>query len=244
MIFRTMQMCNTIFINVAALKQAMNVLEAIKKRRSIRKYLDIGVEWDKVQHILEAGRYAPSAGNLQAWKFIVVTEEELRHEVAKACLNQIWMEEAPVHIVICSIPERPIQHYGEAGKKYVLEDCACAAMNMMLEATEQGLASCWVGAFDELMLRITLNIPDRATPSIVLTIGYADEQVPVPSRTVMESVTFLQKYANRIKNENMIMWNWSLEMEKQAHEAKKGLKKHLEKVRKVMKNKLDKKMKE
>ncbi|MBI2147272.1 nitroreductase family protein [Candidatus Woesearchaeota archaeon] len=220
----------------------MNVLEAIKKRRSIRKYKDVGVEWDNVVHILEAGRYAPSAGNLQDWKFIVVTEEDIRAKVARACLNQSWMETAPVHIVICSILERQIQHYGDAGKKYAIEDASCAAMAMMLEATELGISSCWVGAFDEMMLRVALNIPDRATPTIVLTMGYADEEVPEPTRTVLESVVFLQHYANRIKNENMVMWNWSLEMEKQLHEGKHGLKKRLEKVKKAVKEKLEKKM--
>ena len=160
----------------------MDVLEAIKKRRSIRKYLDVGVEWEKMIKILEAGQYSPSAGNLQDWKFIVVTEKDVKKKIAEACLNQVWMETAPVHMVVCSNPEKTIQYYGERGEKYAAEDTACVAMNMLLEATEQGLDSCWIGAFDEQMLRISLGIPDRAKPMMVITLGYADETVPTPPR--------------------------------------------------------------
>ncbi len=209
----------------------MDVLEAIKKRRSIRKYLDVAIEWEKMVHILEAGQYAPSAGNLQDWKFIVVTDKGIKRQIAEACLNQVWMETAPVHMVICSNPEKTLQYYADRGETYAIENCACVAMAMMLEATEHGLDTCWVGAFDESMLRMTLGIPDRAKPMMVLTIGYGDETVPVPPRVVLESLIYLQKYGNRIKNANMVMWDWSLMMEDYAKRGKEVLAKKLEKLK-------------
>ena len=83
----------------------MDVLEAIRTRRSVRKYRDIPVEWEKVGLILDAGRLAPSSGNLQNWKFIVITDKNARHQISEACLEQQWMAKAPVHIVIVAEPE-------------------------------------------------------------------------------------------------------------------------------------------
>jgi nitroreductase len=221
----------------------MHVMDAVKKRRSIRKYKDIPVEWDKVVNILFAGQYAPSAGNLQDWKFITVTDPGLKEKITEACLNQVWMLQAPVFIVVCSLPERTHQYYGDRGKKYVYENCACAGMNMMLEATEQGLGSCWVGAFDETLMRTALGIPDRARPEMVLTLGYADEEVPVPPRTVLESMVFLQKYGNRIKNVNMVLWDWSLMMEDYAKQGKSSVKKNIDKLKHMIKDKIEEKAK-
>jgi len=197
------------------------VLNIIKKRRSIRKYKDVGVEWDKVVQILEAGRFAPNAGNLQEWRFVVVTEKEIKRSIAEACLKQYWIETAPVIIVICAMTEKPEQFYGERGRKvYTLENCAMAAENMMLVATDLGLGSCVVGAFDEGMMINAVGILPRAKPILVLTVGYADEKVPIPPKTVLETLVFLQKYQNRIKNPNMVLWDWSLQMEKYVKEAK------------------------
>ncbi|MDO8642844.1 MAG: nitroreductase family protein [Candidatus Woesearchaeota archaeon] len=197
------------------------VLELIKRRRSIRKYKDLPVEWDKLINILTAGEYAPSAGNVQDWKFIIVTDDETRKQIARACVNQVWMETAPLHVVICSIPERTIQYYGKAGEKYTIEDCSCAAENMMVQATAEGLGCCLVSAFDEMMMRLALAIPERATPISVLTIGYADEEVPAPPRMMLETIVYLQRYGNRFRNMNAILWDYSLQYEEFAKSAKK-----------------------
>ncbi len=219
----------------------MNVLDVIRKRRSIRKYLPVAVEWDKVVEVLEAGRHAPSAGNLQDWKFVVVTDAKRKQAIATACLNQVWMETAPIHIVICSNPEKTIQQYEERGEEYSIADAACVAMNMMLAATAQGLASCWVGAFEKTMLIEVVGIPDRATPRLVLTMGYADEIVPMPPRIPLESLVFLQSYGNRIKNINMVMWDWSLMMEDFVKKAGGKIKGHIEKVKEKIAQEMEKK---
>lgn len=192
----------------------MDTMEAILKRRSIRKYKDIPVEQDKLVTILEAGRQAPSAGNIQEWKFVFVTEKSTISKIAEACLKQYWIETTPLVIVIVSNPEKSIQHYGERGKIYAIQNCAAAAENMLLAATSVGLASCWVSAFDELMLKEALGIPERGTPQAVLTIGYADEEVPTPFKTPLESVVFLQKYGNRHRSPELDVWDISLALEK------------------------------
>ncbi|HLC47370.1 MAG TPA: nitroreductase family protein [Candidatus Nanoarchaeia archaeon] len=200
-----------------------SLLDIIKKRRSIRKYLELPLEWDKVVSILEAGRHAPSAGNLQHRKFIVVTDPAKKRIIAEACLKQYWMEGASAIIVICSMTEKPEQLYGERGKEiYSIEDCAMAAQNMILMAHDLGIGSCVVGAFEEEMMRDALSIPSRARPILAITLGYPDEVVPEPPRETLESSVFLQRYASRISNVNVVLRDWSMEWERQGKNISAG----------------------
>jgi len=199
-------------------------MEAILKRRSIRKYKDTPVEQTKIVTMLEAARNAPSGGNLQDWKFIIVTDSSARRVISEACLKQYWMETAPLHIVIVSTPEKSIQHYGERGKFYATQNCAAAAQNIVLAATSEGLATCWVSAFDEALLKQAINCPGRATPEVILTVGYPDEEVPVPFKTPLENVVFLQRYANRVRSPDLVYWDISLAMERKVKESAEAIK--------------------
>jgi nitroreductase len=179
----------------------MDTFECIKTRRSIRKYLDVPVPWDLVSNVLEAGRYSPSAGNLQNWKFIVVLEKGKREQIAEACLKQLWMIPAPVHIVICADPKKAERYYGMRGERlYTIQNCAAVAENMMLEAHNQGLGSCWVGAFDEEMVKRVLAVPEEVRPQIIITLGYPDEEVPRPVRFPLEIMTYFNKWRGRIQD--------------------------------------------
>ena len=95
----------------------MDAFEAIVTRRSIRKYKDIPVEVEKIGMCIEAGRQAPTAGNLQPFKFIIVFEKNQRKAIAEACLQQYWMETAPVYIVVVGEPWKSKQFYGDRGEK-------------------------------------------------------------------------------------------------------------------------------
>ena len=179
----------------------METLNCIATRRSVRKYKDIPLEFEKIGKILDAGRLAPSAGNLQDWKFILITEEETRKKIAEACLKQYWMQDAPVHIVVVSHPKRVARFYGDKGEKiYNLHNAAAAIQNMLLAAIDQGMGCCWVGAFEEGMLRQALDIPDSAMPQAVLTFGYADEKPPRPPKYTIENVTYIESYGNKVKD--------------------------------------------
>jgi len=179
----------------------MEALECIYTRRSVRKFLDKHVEWDLVGKILEAGRAAPSAGNLQNWKFIVVLEKETRNKIAEVCLQQFWMADAPVHIIICSEPVKGKRFYGIRGERlYSVQNCAAVAENMLLAANSLGLGACWVGAFDEDGLKTALGIIEEVRPQIILAIGYTDEKPLMPIRYKLENIVFLEKYGNKIKD--------------------------------------------
>lgn len=181
----------------------MDVYEAIKTRRSIRRYLDNPVEWEKIGQILEAGKAAPSAGNLQDWKFIVITDKAQRQKIAHACMDQDWMVQAPIHIVVVGMPDKTKRFYGERGKFYTTQDCAAAIQNMLLMAHSLGLGSCWVGSFEDEALRKSVSIPSEIKPQAVMTLGYPDEVVPEPPEFTLENVMFFRNYGlqpNRIKN--------------------------------------------
>jgi len=199
----------------------MDVYEAILKRRSIRKYMDMPVEWDKLGKVVDAGRLAPCAGNLQSWKFVVVTEKELRNQLSEACLKQYWMQTAPVHIVVCAEITKLSRFYGIRGERlYSIQSCAAAAESMILMATSIGLATCWVSAFDEEMIKRILRIPDFVRPQMVITLGYADEIVPEPPKYTLTDVTFLQYYERRRRDPFMTMGFTSHHVEKALKDTK------------------------
>lgn len=173
----------------------MNIGECIKARRSIRKYQDKPVDWDKITEILNAGKFAPSAGNIQNWKFIVVRKDDVREKLTKASFDQEWMQQAPIHIVIAAEPEKAERFYGTRGERlYTIQSCAAVVQNMLLMATELGLGSCWVGAFDERKVKRALNIPETAIPQAIITIGYADEKPELPPRVELEHQVYLDKW--------------------------------------------------
>jgi len=199
----------------------METFECISTRRSIRKYLDIPVEWDKVGTILEAGRLAPSSGNIQDWNFVVVQDEEKRKAIAEASLRQHWMSKAPVHIIVCADLKKSERFYGIRGNRlYSIQDCAAAIENMLLTAHSLGLGACWVGAFDENVVSRVLNIPDHARPQAIITIGYSDEKPKEPVRYPLTTVTFLEKYGNRIKDMAAVMHDYSLVIERNLRKGK------------------------
>ena len=94
----------------------METEECILTRRSVRKYKDVKVDIDKIGKILEAGRIAPSSGNIQNWMFILVDDESKRKAIAEACFQQHWMANAPIQIVVCSKPQEAQRYYGIRGE--------------------------------------------------------------------------------------------------------------------------------
>ncbi len=189
----------------------METFECISTRRSIRRYLDIPVEWDKIGTILEAGRLAPSSGNIQDWNFIVVQDEDKRKAIAEASLRQHWMSKAPVYIVVCSDLKKSERVYGVRGNRlYSIQNSAAAIENMLLTAHSVGLGACWIGAFDENVVSRVLNIPDYARPQAIITIGYSDEKPKTPQRFPLTTVAFLEKYGNRIKDMAAVMHDYSV----------------------------------
>ena len=147
----------------------MNIMQAIKARRSIRDYKDKAVEPEKLEEVLEAARLAPSASNRQDWKFVVVQDEQTRKELAAACHNQEFVGQAPVVIAACSTnPQRMMA----SGQPAAAVDLAIAVDHMTLVAVELGLGTCWIGAFDAPAVAKLLGVPNNAAVVHVMPLGY------------------------------------------------------------------------
>ena len=211
----------------------MEVSECIKTRRSIRKYQNTPVPWDLVAKVVDAGRLAPSAGNLQNWKFIVVLDEGKRGQLAEACLHQMWMAKAPVHIVIVSEPEVSERFYGARGDRlYSVQNCALAAENMLLQAHNLGLGGCWVGAFDENMVSRVVGLPAKmeVRPQAVITLGYPAEKPAEPAKYPLENVTYLEGWRGKIRDMPAYTGYYSLKWQKGAQKGKAALQKQSKKI--------------
>lgn len=169
----------------------MNVCDAIKKRRSIRNYLNKDVEDEKLKKVLEAGRLAPSASNRQEWRYIIVKDKTTRKKLSVAASNQTFVAEAPVVIVCCAETDGHIMRCGE--KCYPI-DCAISIDHMTLTAVELGLGTCWIGAFDANMVKKILNIPENIVVVELLTLGYP-EKIPNPSpRKSLQEIVHYEKW--------------------------------------------------
>jgi len=149
----------------------MEVLEAIKNRRSVRAYDKRPIAAESYQKLRQALRFAPSACNFQPWRFIFVEDDELKSEVAKASRKQMWMAEAPLIVVPCGFPGSAYQTMGGYNNSIDI-DLAIALDHLSLTAVAEGLGTCWIGAFDERELKTTLQLPQETKIPALMPVGY------------------------------------------------------------------------
>ena len=174
----------------------MDVFKAIKTRRSIRAFTDKRVTDREVKKLIEAARWAPSAGNIQPWEFIIVKDPKVKHGLCEAALNQTLIEEASVVIVVCADPTRSSKRYGSRGiNLYCLQDTAAASQNILLTAHAAGLAACWVGAFNEEAAKRVLSVPDELRPIAIIPVGHPAEKPRARPRRHLDEVTHHETFS-------------------------------------------------
>ena len=160
----------------------MDFFDVVERRCSVRAYLDKPVEKNKLRRILHAAMQAPSAGNLQAYRIFVVENCRAKNMLAEAAFGQHFIAEAPIVLVFCALPEKSAKKYGIRGSElYSLQDATIAASYAQLAAEALGLASCWVGAFDEESVRKILDVRNEK-PIAIMPLGYAAEKPLKPER--------------------------------------------------------------
>ncbi len=171
----------------------MDVMEAIRTRRSVRSYEDRPVEDEKLEAVLEAGRLAPSAKNRQEWRFVVVRNAETRAKLMAAAKNQSFVGEAPVIIACCAETDDSIMTCGQLS--YPI-DVAIAIDHMTLKATEEGLGTCWIGAFFEDQAKAALGVPKDIRVVEMLALGYTKhgETGRPKHRKAMEEIVHWEKW--------------------------------------------------
>lgn len=168
----------------------MEVMDAIKNRRSIRRYEEREVEEEKIRLLLEAARLAPSAKNLQPWKFIVVREKEKIEKLSKACCEQDWIKTAPMIIVGCGLRKHTFRN----GYPSNAVDLSISLEHIVLQAVELGLGTCWIEAFYPDEVREILGIPQDVDVSGILTVGYPAESPEARPRKSIEEITCWERW--------------------------------------------------
>jgi len=152
----------------------MKFIELAKQRVSIRSYTSEPVSDESLNEVLEAGRLAPTACNLQPFQFVVVREKENLAALASGYPGD-WFKEAPVVIAVCTLPSKAWKRKQD-GRQLVDVDAAIAIDHMTLAAADLGLGTCWVGAFDPKIIRKVLGVPRAVEPLILLTLGHPNEK--------------------------------------------------------------------
>jgi len=168
----------------------MTLMETIRKRYSCRAYKEKAIEQEKLDTILEAARLAPSARNMQDWRFLIVTETKNKRQVAECTNRPEVFEKAGVIIVACSNSD----HVMRCGQAIAPIDVAIALEHICLQATELGLGTCWIGSFETEKVRSILGIPDDIIIVELMTVGYPADAKPEPKRESVEKIVCYEKW--------------------------------------------------
>jgi nitroreductase len=166
--------------------------ETVRHRHSIRKYrADVPVEQEKLHAILETACAAPSAGDLQSYHIVVITDAQKRRQLSELASGQEFIAEAPVIMLFCSEPQRAARKYGERGEQlYATQDATIATAYAQLAVVAAGLASTWVGFFDAAGIKQAFALAPGLEPVAALCIGYpAELPEETPRRPMSEMVT-------------------------------------------------------
>ena len=168
----------------------MAILDIIKNRYSCRNYLDKPIEEEKLNTILEAARLAPSAKNLQDWRFVAVSDPETRKKIAHAANDQMFIADAAVIIIACSNSQEVMrcgQHIGPI-------DISIALEHIALQATELALATCWIGSFYPDKVKKILEIPEDIMIVDLMAMGYPADKPPKKNRETIENIVSKNKW--------------------------------------------------
>jgi nitroreductase len=169
----------------------MDVWEAIKGRRSIRSFEDRPVEKDTLLKLVEAGVWAPTGGNLQTWRFVIVTSKEMMRKVKM--VSPGLLGDPPAVIAICQDLQEAQRRASKIGAEIVTMDTAMCAQNIMLAAYELNLGTCPIASFHKKGVQQLLHLPEGIMPQLLVSVGYAKKFPQSPARK-MEGIYFFEKY--------------------------------------------------
>lgn len=167
----------------------MEVCEAIRNRRSIRRFTDQPIAKQDLDKLLEAARWAPCGGNLQRWRFVVVTSPSTKELIKKFAPGVFGMPAA--FIVICIETVQSTHHRDEAT---YLADSSMAAENIMLQAHALGIGTCVALSYGKVAVREILSIPEGVEPQLMMTLGYPAESPEAPPKLELPEIAFLDEY--------------------------------------------------
>lgn len=157
----------------------MEVMDAIRTRKSVRSYLDKPVDDATLARVMEAARLAPSARNDQEWRFIAVRDRAMRERIAREAAKQPFIAEAAVVLACCAETDGRLMTCGQFA--YTI-DVAIAMDHLSLAAAAEGLGTCWIGAFDEGLVTRLLGIPPTVRVVQLMPLGWPTDPAPIAKR--------------------------------------------------------------
>ena len=170
----------------------MDVYEAMRARKSVRAFLDRPVEEETLRRVLDAARGAPSARNGQEWRFVAVRERHTRERIAEEAARQPFIGTAAVLLACCAETDGRLMRCGQAA--YTI-DVAIAMDHLTLAAAAEGLGTCWIGSFDEGLVKRILGIPDAVRVVQLMPLGYPVDPSPVTkSRHEIDAILRWEKW--------------------------------------------------
>jgi len=184
----------------------MDFFDVIKSRRSIRDFQKKKIPKALISKILDSGRLAPSAGNMQPWEFIVIRDKKRINAAVKTTFtgfepksrrNQDWINQAPVLIAAAADYKRSVARYGRLGREVALLDTVAAIENMILATTALRLGTCWVSGFRKKELARVLGMPPWVEPVALLPIGYPHGTAPSPHKLSLREISHDEGYGDR-----------------------------------------------
>ena len=161
-------------------------LNLVKARYSVRSYTDQPVEQEKLDYLMECVRLAPSAVNFQPWLFYIVESDEAKAKLQQ-CYKREWFTTAPLYIIACADHTQSWKRRHE-GKDHADVDISIAVEHLCLAATEQGLGTCWVCAFDAALCKSLFNIPEHIEPIALIPLGYPADEAKEKIRKGMDEI--------------------------------------------------------
>ncbi len=170
----------------------MSLLKLIKSRKSIRKYKNSPIEDKDLEEILEAGRMAPSARNLQEYKIIVVKDSEVKKKIAEESKNQTFIAQAPVILVAVSLSPQKVM---SCDVPTYAVDLAILMDHICLMAFEKGIGSCWIGAFNQDKIKKILDIPIEYKVGIIMPLGYPEDSSSKKVRKELSEIISYDKFS-------------------------------------------------
>ena len=169
----------------------MDIMETIKNRYSCRNYENRPIDPEKLETLMEAARLAPSARNVQDWRFVIVTDPQTRRALMQAAAGQEFVGQAPVVIAACSCTNKRMNL---CGQPYASINVSIALEHIALAAVSLALATCWIGSFKPQSVREILNIPTCIEIVELMTVGYPADRPKSPARLSLEQIACYEKW--------------------------------------------------
>jgi len=174
----------------------MQLDEAIKNRKSVKKFSSRKVDWRDIIECIDSARYAPLAGGYSTLKFIIVSDKEKIFRISEAC-QQDFVSKVSYVIVVISDSSKTKKSFGERGEIYVRQQAGAAIQNFLLKIEEKGLGSCWVGHLAEKQIKEDLRIPPHLHVEAVFPVGYEFKKEKTSRKIGLDQILYFEKFGNK-----------------------------------------------